>query len=201
MNTHTRASDVATAERPADDGLPRRRRWTMSEVEKAVVAGILHEDEHIELIDGDLVAMSPKGRHHEIVRHALVNRWATLRPETIMLGVEPALHLDEEHTPEPDLILYPAPIFAPDVRGETVLLVIEISDSSYSYDIKIKGPLYARFGVREYWVIDARSLKTTIHREPGIDGYSDIREYEPDERVEPLAAPMLGLKISELRTE
>ena len=197
MNTHTRTPDVATTDR-LHDGLPRRRRWSMAEVEQAVAAGILHEDERIELIDGDIIAMSPKGRHHEIVRLKLAFRWSRQCPDTMMLASEPGLQLAPDTTPEPDITIFPSNILPPDVTAQTVLLVVEVADSSFAYDMKTKAPLYARFGVREYWVIDARSLRTTIHRDPGAEGYADVREYGPEEQVEPLAAPMLGLKLSEL---
>ena len=195
MNTQPRVTDL-TAAPLTDDGQPRRRRWTMAEVERAVAAGILHEDEHIELIDGDIVAMSPKGRQHEIVRGILINRWLKQCPDEIMIGVEPALRFDEHRTPEPDIMLYPATLLPPDVTGETVLLVVEVSDSSYSYDMTIKAPLYARHGVREYWVIDARSLRATIHRDPGQEGYRDVEEFGPEDTIKPLAAPMLASKLA-----
>ena len=198
MNTHARTSDLAAASSIEADALPRRRRWTLAEVEQAVAAGIIAENERIELIDGDLVAMSPKGRRHEVVRHALAFRWARQCPDAIMLAVEPSFQLDVDVAPEPDLILHPASLVAPDVRGDTVLLVVEVSDSSYSYDLKIKAPLYARFGVREYWVIDPKSMVTTIHRLPTAAGYTDVREYAATDRVEPMAVPELGICLADL---
>ena len=198
MNTHPRAPDLAPAPSGNGDGLPRRR-WSLSEVEQAVAAGIIPEDERIELIDGDLVAMSPKGRRHEIIRVALVNRWIKLNSADIMLAPETPLRLELDVAPEPDIFLFPASILVPDVRGNTVLLVVEISDSSYSYDLKIKAPLYARFGVREYWVIDANTLTTTIHRGPSATGYTDVREQGPDDRIEPIAAPTLRLRLADLK--
>ena len=199
MNTHPRAPDLTAAEL-TDEGQPRRRRWTMAEVEQAVAAGILHEDEHIELIDGVLVTMSPKGRQHEIVREKLAFWWTKKCPDDLMLVSEPGLRLASESTLEPDIVLFPANLVSPDVTGETVLLVVEVSDSSDSYDLKIKGPLYARLSVREYWVIDPRSLKTTIHLDPSPDGYRDVHEYGPDETVTPIAAPMLAIRLADLIT-
>ena len=115
-----------------------------------------------------------------------------------MVASEPPLQLDPNTAPEPDIILYPANILGPDVRGDTVLLVVEISDSSLSYDLKIKAPLYASFGVREYWVIEPKTLVTTIHRDPRPDGYADIREFAGAETVVPMAVPSLALRLMEL---
>ena len=197
MNTHARdlESDRTTH---AANGLVRRR-WTLSEIERMVSAGIVHEDERIELIDGEVVAMSPKGRRHEIVRHELAFRWTRQCPDTTRLAVEPVLRLDEHNNPEPDILLYPAHLVAPDVRGDTALLVVEVSDTSLSYDLTIKAPLYAAFNVREYWVIDAKTLATTVHREPGPGGYASVREVGPDQRIEPVTVPGLGLRLADLK--
>ncbi len=180
---------------PSD--LPRRR-WTLAEVEQMVAAGILRDDERVELIGGEIVAMSLKGRRHEIIRGALVNSWGKLRPDDVALHSETPLQLDESVAPEPDIILHPTTLLPPDVRGNTVLLAVEISDSSYSYDLQTKAPIYAAFGVREYWVIDAKSLITTVHRKPSATGYAERTTHASNETVRPEAVPMLGMSLAEL---
>ena len=71
----------------AAEGLPRRR-FTVAEVEAMVAAGVMDEDERVELIGGELVPMSPKGNHHEVVKTALLARWYRTRPEEILLTPE-----------------------------------------------------------------------------------------------------------------
>ena len=68
----------------AAEGLPRRR-FTVAEVEAMVAAGVMEEDERVELIGGELVPMSPKGRRHETVKTALVDRWIRARPRIARL--------------------------------------------------------------------------------------------------------------------
>lgn len=163
-----------------------------------VAAGIVHHDERIELIDGELVAMSPKGRRHEIIRSALINRWVKLAPNDVALSSESPLQLDEHVAPEPDIILHPGSVLVPDVRADTVLLVVEVADSSHTYDLETKAPIYASFGVREYWVIDAKTLVTTIHRGPSADGYAERASFGCKETVTPAAVPSLGVTLADL---
>ncbi len=139
MNTHARPSALLPAA-DAPDG-PARRRWTLAELEHMVAAGVIAEDERIELIDGEVVAMSPKGRWHEIVRNALALHWSRKSSTDIGIATETPLQLAPKTSPESDIIIYPASLVAPDVRGDTVLLVVEIADSSISYDLKIKAPI------------------------------------------------------------
>ena len=77
---HSRSTQAA-------EGLPRRR-FTVAEVEAMVEAGIMDEDERVELIGGELVPMSPKGNQHEVVKTALLHRWYCRTPEGILLTPE-----------------------------------------------------------------------------------------------------------------
>jgi Uma2 family endonuclease len=163
-----------------------------------VAAGVIPESERIEMIDGEVVAMSAKGRRHEIVRNELALAWSRRLPPELKLATETPLWLDPETAPEPDIIVFPAPLLAPDVNGDSVLLVIEISDSSVSYDLKVKSVVYAAFGVREYWVIDARSLVTTVHRGLNDQGYAEIREIPGVDTITPSASPALATRLADL---
>jgi Uma2 family endonuclease len=69
------------------------------------------------------------------------------------------------------------------------MLVVEIADSSLRYDVGRKAALYASFGIRELWVIDAVRLTTRVFREPAADGYRDTRDLGPQDRLVPLLAP------------
>jgi Uma2 family endonuclease len=196
MNTHARPATLLPAVGSAE--APARRRWTLAELEHMVAAGVIPESERIELIDGEVVAMSAKGRRHEIVRNELALAWSRRLPPELKLATETPLRLDPETAPEPDIIVFPAPLLAPDVNGDSVLLVVEISDSSVSYDLNVKSIVYAAFGVREYWVIDARSLVTTVHRRLNDKGYADICEIPGVDTITPLAAPSLATRLADL---
>ena len=180
---------------------PERRRFTGDEMEAMLRAGILHEEERVELIDGEIIALNAKGNRHEIVRTELMNFWARRLPADISFAMEPAFKLEPQNEPEPDIILFPNGIKVFSVSGTTVLLVVEVSDSSISRDLKIKAPLYARFGVREYWVIDAETHETHIHRDPGSDGYASLTTHARTELLTPLLVTALAVRLSDLRLE
>jgi Uma2 family endonuclease len=199
MNEHVGPKPFRiTPPRPRE---PERRRFTGGEMEAMLRAGVLHEEERVELIDGEIIALNSKGNRHEIVRTELINFWARRLPEDISFAVEPAFKLEPYNEPEPDIIFFPHGMKVYDVRGETVLLVVEVSDSSISRDLKIKAPLYARFGVRDYWVVDAETHETHIHRDPGPDGYAKLTTHASTELLTPLLVPVLAVRLSGLRLE
>ncbi len=182
----------------AAEGLPRRR-FTVAEVEAMVAAGVMDEDERVELIGGELVPMSPKGNHHEVVKRALVDRWIRARPEDCHLIQETTFRLREDTYLEPDVIIYPRAIGLTGITGPSVLLVVEIADSSLQYDMGRKAALYAGFGVRELWVIDAVKLTARIFCDPAPDGYRDKRDLGPSDRLAPLFAPeAFALRLDQL---
>jgi Uma2 family endonuclease len=180
------------------DGLPRRA-WTVYEVERMVEVGILREPEPFELIGGELVAMAPKDRRHEVLRTELTLNWARRLGRDVKFASETPLRLGEHDAPEPDLIVFPASLLAPDVRADTVLLVVEIADASLPADLNTKARRYAASGVREYWVINARSLVTTVHREPRPAGeYASRKEHASTEMLTPALVPSLAVRLADL---
>jgi Uma2 family endonuclease len=183
----------------AAEGLPRRR-FTVAEVEAMVAAGVIEEDERIELIGGELVPMSPKGNQHEVVKVALLDRWYRARPDEVLLAPETTFRLNEDTYLEPDIVVYPSALEPKDLTGPGVLLVVEIADSSRRYDMGRKAKLYASSGVRELWVIDAVKSAARVFREPGADGYREARDFTAAERIAPLFAPeAFALRLNELR--
>jgi Uma2 family endonuclease len=180
------------------DGLPRRA-WTVDEVERMVEVGILREPEPFELIGGELVAMAPKDRRHEVLRTELALYWGDRRGHDLKIASETPLRLGKHDAPEPDLIVFPANLLAPDVRAYTVLLVVEIADTSLPADLNTKAPRYAASGVREYWVINARNLLATVFREPRQTGeYGYRQEFQATETLVPTLAPSLAVRLADL---
>jgi Uma2 family endonuclease len=181
----------------AAEGLPRRR-FTVAELEQMVAAGILAEDERIELIGGDVVPMSPKGNHHEILKTALTLYWARLLPDDLLFATETTFRLTEDTYLEPDFVFFPKVAGIPGLRAKNARLVVEIADSSLGYDLGRKAGLHAGFAIAELWVIDAVRLRTWVHREPGDAGYRFIAEHAAGERLVPQAAAALAVTLSEL---
>jgi Uma2 family endonuclease len=182
------------------DGWPRRM-WSVADVHGMLECGILQHGERFELVGGELVAMPPKGPLHEDLKTALNSYWIRSAPDAIHIAQETSFRLGDNDEPEPEFIVYPAGIRRRDVRGDTVLLVVEIADSSLLHDQNIKGPRYAAAGVREYWVIAARSLTTTVYTDPGSDGFASRREVPSSDLLTPTLAPSLALRLDGLDLE
>jgi Uma2 family endonuclease len=185
----------------AAEGLPRRR-FTVAEVEAMVAAGVMEEDERVELIGGELVPMSPKGNQHEVVKSALIDLWIRSRPDDCRVTQETTFRLSEDTYLEPDVVIYLRTTGLPALTGTNVLLVVEIADSSLRFDIGRKAALYASFGIRELWVIDAVRLTTRVFREPAADGYRNASDFGPTDQLVPLIAPRaFRLRLDELELE
>ena len=183
----------------AAEGLPRRR-FTVAEVEAMTRAGVMEEDERVELIGGELVPMSPKGRHHEVLKTALLRRWFRAAPEEVELTPETTFRLSEDTYLEPDVVIYPRATGLQGLTGASVLLTVEIADSSLRFDTGRKAALYASFGVRELWVVDAVKLTTRVFRAPSESGYGEARDFAASDLLSPLLAPpAFALRLDELR--
>jgi Uma2 family endonuclease len=134
-----------------------------------------------------------------VLRTELALHWADRRGRDIKIASETPLRLGDHDAPEPDFIVYPASLRAPDVRADSVLLVVEIGDASLLADLETKAARYAAAGVREYWVMNARSLATTVHREPRQTGEFGYRqEFAAAETLTPTLAPSLAVRLGDL---
>jgi len=182
----------------AADGLPRWR-WTVAEVERMAAAGFFTEYDQFELLGGEIVPMmSPAGRRHETVRQELAYRMARLAPDGIMVTSEPQFNLGPDTFVKPDVLVHSRTIKAYDLKGAEALLLAEVAETSLSYDLKTKLSLYASHGVREYWVINAITLMTTVHRQPAGTAYAVRDEVSPRDRLVPFLAPELAVSLAEL---
>jgi Uma2 family endonuclease len=192
--------NVAQIPRPttrAADGLPRWS-WTVAEIERMAAGGYFRAEDRFELVGGEIVPMSPKGRRHEIVREALAFRFSRVAPEGVFVASEPQFNLAEDTYAVPDILARPAAIKTPDLRGGDALLVVEIADTSLAYDLQTKAQLYASHDVREYWVINAATLVATLHTEPSGASYATIREIGPGGLISPASAPALAVSLAAL---
>jgi Uma2 family endonuclease len=161
-------------------------------------AGILDEDERIELIGGEIVPMSPKGNQHEIVKIALTHYWARKLPDDLLFATETTFRLSPDTYLEPDFVFYSKAAGIRGLNAETARLVVEIADSSLGYDLGIKASLYARFGIRELWVIEATKLQTRVHRDPAPHGYRTILDRPSREQLVPQEMPALAVTLAAL---
>jgi Uma2 family endonuclease len=187
-------------ERPATraaDGLSRWR-WTVAEIERMAEDGYFHDDERFELLGGEIVPMSPKGRRHEIIRGALAFRFTKQAPDGVFVVSEPQFNLDDDTYLHPDILIHPIAIPTPDVRGGDALLVVEVADTSLRYELNTKAPVYAAYGVREYWVINTGTLTTMVHRRPLGKVWGVVDEVGPGDTLTASLAPALSVSLGAL---
>lgn len=182
-------------------GVPRLR-WTLAEFERLAELGFFTDEDHIELIGGELVPMAPRTVCHETVRGDLLNsRAMRCLPQEVLTAGPLGWRLNEDTYLEPDFLLYPDACRrqVPALPPAEVLLLIEIADLSLEFDTTFKAKLYAALGVREYWVVNAHSLETHVCRGPSAAGYAEIGTVPASQPLTPMLIPSLSLTLADLR--
>jgi len=158
-----------------------RHRLTVDEYYRMAEVGILAPDARVELIEGEIVDMTPIGSRHASFVNRL-NRMLTVAVgERAIVQVQGPVRLGDRSEPEPDVaLLKPRTDFYRDKHptAEDVLLIIEVSDTMLAYDRSVKVPLYARHGVPEVWLIDLQSNRVSIHRNPHNGVYADVSTFD-----------------------
>lgn len=158
-----------------------KRRFTVDEYQRMGVAGILTGRDRVELIEGDVVAMTPIGPAHaaavDRVAHALMRNAG---PRAVV-RVQGPIRLDGFTEPQPDVALLRAREDGYRTRHPEpadVLLVVEIAETSLRYDREVKASLYARHAIVEYWLLDLAGDTLSRHTQPEDGTYRDIRVLE-----------------------
>ena len=196
MNEHLRP-DRLPGTTQAAEGLPRRR-WSVAEIEAMVARGIIDADERFELIGGEVVPMSPKGARHELVKIALNRFFQRAAPDHLEIAQETTLRLDKDTFVEPDFCVFRRGLDLKALNGGAVLLAVEVADSSLAYDTGRKSRIYAAYGVREAWVINANTLVTRVFREMTPSGYKYARNARYGRRLVPQHAAELAVSLADL---
>lgn len=179
---------------------PVRRRLTVKDFHRMAEAGILGENERLELIDGELITMPPIGPKHADIVNYINRSFARHLSDDKLVTIQNPVHLDRYGEVYPDAVIvrnrryidaHPAP--------KDVLLIIEVSDSTLGYDRGTKIPRYAAHGIGEVWLINVPEYCVERYRRP----HSEEQHYEVVQRVErgtvaAQAIPEVRLALSEL---
>ncbi|PYS00123.1 MAG: Uma2 family endonuclease [Acidobacteria bacterium] len=179
----------------------KKRLFTVEEYHQMAEAGILREDDRVELIDGEIIQMSPIGHRHMVC----VNRANTLFIQAFGNGavVSPQnpVRLTDWTEPQPDLVVFKprADFYAKkEPVPEDVLFMVEIAETTLSYDRKIKLPRYAAAGIPEFWIGDLKNDILHVYRNPGRETYNIALILHPSESISPLAFPDVTFQVGEL---
>lgn len=148
-----------------------RKRFTVEEYHRMGEAGIFGPDDRVELLDGDIIEMGSIGPAHAAVVAWLTSAFRNL-PPSLLLSVENPVTLDGFGEPQPDFMA-------------DVLLVVEVADSSATFDRGTKLPHCATRGIAEAWLVDLQRGVLEIHESPSAAGYGTVRVTRPGELVQP----------------
>ena len=178
------------------------RRFTVDEYHRMAEAGIFHEDDRVELIDGQVLEMTPLGARHVAAVVRLTGLLAPLTDRGFRLSVQNPLVLAERSEPQPDIVVL-RPRSRPDIRrlpsAEDALLVIEVADTSLEHDRQVKVPLYARAGIPEVWLVElAGDRIAAVHRDPGPEGYHDVSVVARGDTLSAVSIPGLELQADDI---
>ena len=179
-----------------------RRRFTVDEYHRMAEAGILGEDDRVELLEGEIVEMSPIGWRHQACVDRLTQWLVPALQGRAILRPQGPIRLGEDSAPQPDLVvLRPrADFYAEGGPGPgDVLWLVEISDTSLRYDRDVKVPLYARYGIPEVWLVDLEGEQVLVYRDPRSEGGYRLAEvFGRGARLAPRAFPDLELAVDEI---
>lgn len=174
------------------------RLFSVADVKAMVAAGIMAEDERVELIEGVLVEMAAKNRSHELIKNWIVEQAILKGAGEYRVSVEGTLYLADETFVEPDILFHGPGTVVTDVKGPQTLLAIEVADASLRYDLGRKAQIYATYGVRELWVIDATRRETHVHLRASVNGYATVDIFDADFEVRPKSVPNFTMRLSEV---
>lgn len=178
-----------------------RRRFTVDEYYRMADAGIFSEDDRVELIEGEIVEMAAIGSRHAGYVDKLNWILSKRLGESASLRIQHPIRLGEYSEPQPDLALVrPRPDFYTSAHPgpDDVLLLIEVAESSVDYDREVKVPLYARYRVQEYWLVDLRAGVVEVYRGPAPDGYRETQTVGRGSHLRIAALPEISLSVDEI---
>ena len=176
-----------------------RHKLTVNDYHKIAEAGILTEDDRVELIEGELIDMAPIGSPHadyvDRLNLMLISQIGT----RFRVRIQNPIQLDDYSEPEPDVVIAKDRSYRETHPGpQDILLLIEVADTTLKYDRNIKIPLYACCGIPEVWLIDIQNRRLEIHRQPSQEGYRQILLPASNESASPLLVDGVSIRMAEL---
>jgi Uma2 family endonuclease len=181
--------------------IPESRLFTAGEYERMAEFGVIGEDEAVELIEGRIVQMAAKNHRHVIATNRVNAFFSSRLADRVIVSVQNPILLNDFSEPEPDIAL----VKPPDDRyienhpgPKDILLLLEIADSSLSYDRQVKCPLFARSGIIQFCLLNLQTRELEDYRDPGPEGYRSKRTYGEDEIFSLVAFPKLSIRVKNL---
>ena len=175
-------------------------RFTVDDFARMGEAGILTEDDRVELIDGAIRDMAPIGPPHAWIVNRLDELLITRLAGRAYVSAQNPIRLGRHTEPQPDLaVARRTAAYAyrhPDAAD--VLLVVEVADSSLPFDRGEKVPRYGRAGIPETWLVDVEAGTVTVYTGPGPAGYAREHVFRRGERIAATAVDALDLAVDDI---
>ncbi len=175
-------------------------RFSVDQYDDMVRAGVLTEDDRVELIDGEILEMPPIGAEHNFTTNALSWALASALGDRAVVHAQSSLRLPPDSEPEPDLEILrpPRDLYRHRHPGaDDTLLVVEVMQSSHDRDRRRKLPLYARNGIVEVWLVDVPARRVEVYREPRAGRYESSVVIDIGGSVSPLAFPDVSIPVAD----
>lgn len=173
-----------------------RHRFTVDDYHQMATSGILSATDRVELIEGEIVSMSPIGGPHANCVDALTRLFASLAGTDARLRVQNAVRLSDDTELQPDISIVRERVYGSDLPGAAdVLLLIEVADSTFLSDRDVKVPLFARAGIPQTVLVDVASRQVWHDTEPRSEGYRVARMYTSGDQFEIILTPTVTVKI------
>ncbi|MBS1251915.1 MAG: hypothetical protein MAG451_00949 [Anaerolineales bacterium] len=178
-----------------------RRTFTVDEYHQMIEAGVLTEDDRVELLEGEIVGMTPIGSPHAACVKRLNHFFSDRVGNRALVSVQDPIQISEHSEPEPDAaLLRPHPDFYAEShpKPEDVLLVVEVAESSVEYDRDRKIPAYGRAGIAEAWLVDLAGEVIEAYSDPSAHGYRKIRRLWRSDSLAPQVFPDLKVAVDDV---
>jgi len=176
-------------------------RLNVSQYHQMSEAGIFSENDKVELINGEIIEMSPIGRRHAACVDRINRLFSNILGIKVIVRVQNPIILNNLSEPEPDIaLLKPRADFyeSGHPQPQDIFLLIEVADSSLEYDRDVKIPLYASSGISEVWLVDIYEQVIIVYRYPSENGYSDIQTLSRGEKLSIQAFPEINLVVNDI---
>jgi Uma2 family endonuclease len=178
-----------------------KRHFTVEEYYRMGETGILGEDDRVELLEGEIVNMTPIGLQHIACVNRLNMLFTALLGKSVIVSVQNPVVLSDISVPQPDVtVLRPREDFYSSsyITPADVLLLVEVADSSIGYDRAYKIPLYAKAGVAEVWLVDVQARTVTIYNQPDPGGYRITTQAQANQALMSQSIPTIAVNVSDI---
>lgn len=174
-------------------------RWTRKEYERMIEAGVLSPQARLELVDGDILEMTPQKSPHATGSELVAEVLRQCFQRGYHVRSQKPLAIDGRSEPEPDVTVVKGDIRDyRDHHPQSAVLLVEVSDSTLPFDRRNKAALYARNHIPEYWILNLRERTLEVHRKPSGGTYGEHIVLAPDQDISPLAAPRTRIQVVDL---